>query len=450
MFSHCQLWILTCNFLINQIVGIGFCTKNTIEDAVRKFFLKNKEMILAIIFSFIFIFSPGSGGISIRDVATIVYLCILALLYIFDRKKHIIPHCALTSHVMNNLKPRIPFYYRIASAPRPLDEREYFANAISERDYWDWTFYYASPFKENNVKMVEEIENMYFLKGVATSAFAIIPDCNLFTQDIVAFGYITMHSEKNDGKNFNYPWRIGAENIEYTSMIVYTPYEYKSHGCYVECERYDSDAEIKRKISLIDAKLSAEERAADSYYYIFKTSEDYAQRISGIEKNTFLQRTLSDLNKCSFDLSKRRWRFLSACFDKKSLFYLVALVGYLLSPFTFWNDAFINFPIAYFMAKILEKHVTMSFSWLNVFCYIITNIVGVVMLYVGMLKIFQRTNRPSIFRGLDLVTVAVYSLALFSLTNLLPKVLVLIPDQIKTSIADLWSVLVNLFYYVLP
>ena len=61
------------------------------------------------------------------------------------------------------------------------------------------------------------------------------------------------------------------------------------------------------------------------------------------------------------------------------------LVGYILSPASWWNDLFVNVPLAIIFAKIItillgENYFSLMFS----VGYAITNIVGVLLMKIGI------------------------------------------------------------------
>ena len=63
---------------------------------------------------------------------------------------------------------------------------------------------------------------------------------------------------------------------------------------------------------------------------------------------------------------------------------LLATVGYLLSPLSWWNDLYVNFPMAYGMAwavSLIDKRI---FAVALVVSYWITNIAGLIMLHKGL------------------------------------------------------------------
>jgi hypothetical protein len=45
----------------------------------------------------------------------------------------------------------------------------------------------------------------------------------------------------------------------------------------------------------------------------------------------------------------------------KLLGRMVFFVGWLLSPFTFWNDAFVNIPLSYLSAIVIVKFLRVDF-----------------------------------------------------------------------------------------
>lgn len=55
--------------------------------------------------------------------------------------------------------------------------------------------------------------------------------------------------------------------------------------------------------------------------------------------------------------------------------------GWLLSPFTWWNDAFVNIPLSYLVASGLHAFWSgVPFGWIMLGCYWFTNILGLAMM----------------------------------------------------------------------
>ena len=62
---------------------------------------------------------------------------------------------------------------------------------------------------------------------------------------------------------------------------------------------------------------------------------------------------------------------------------IMTIIGYLLSPLSWWNDAFLNIPIALALAKITSLFVPVSFSILFTIFYWATNVLGFILMYLG-------------------------------------------------------------------
>ena len=63
---------------------------------------------------------------------------------------------------------------------------------------------------------------------------------------------------------------------------------------------------------------------------------------------------------------------------------LVTTVGYFLSPLSWWNDLYVNFPIAYGMAWAVSLIDKQMFAVALIVSYWITNIAGLIMLHKGL------------------------------------------------------------------
>ena len=63
---------------------------------------------------------------------------------------------------------------------------------------------------------------------------------------------------------------------------------------------------------------------------------------------------------------------------------LVATVGYLLSPLSWWNDLYVNVPIAYGLAWLVSLLDRRLLGASMIFFYWITNLVGLLLLHKGL------------------------------------------------------------------
>jgi hypothetical protein len=89
-------------------------------------------------------------------------------------------------------------------------------------------------------------------------------------------------------------------------------------------------------------------------------------------------------------------------------------VGWLLSPFTWWNDAFINIPLSYILASLIFYVIPLPFKWLVIVIYWFTNLVGLFFMYAGGRPfIMSSKNRIMTVTGLILALLAYSAIMLY-------------------------------------
>ena len=72
---------------------------------------------------------------------------------------------------------------------------------------------------------------------------------------------------------------------------------------------------------------------------------------------------------------------------------LIALVGYILSPLSWWNDAFVNLPLAYAFGFVCALFNREFFLPATIFGYWLTNIAGLVLMHHGLRGALHRQRR---------------------------------------------------------
>ena len=98
---------------------------------------------------------------------------------------------------------------------------------------------------------------------------------------------------------------------------------------------------------------------------------------------------------------------------KQSVQSVIFFIGWVLSPLTTWNDLFINVPLSYLIANFLYLFFRPPFKWLLLFSYILTNILGLLFMYVSGKKVIltaesKRKGAVSLILNTALLTLAVY------------------------------------------
>ncbi len=99
---------------------------------------------------------------------------------------------------------------------------------------------------------------------------------------------------------------------------------------------------------------------------------------------------------------------------------VVALVGYMLSPLSWWNDMFVNVPLALVFAWVVSLFYKPAFAACLVVGYWLTNVVGFVLLHKGAQRMFSEKqkgySRRDLFRDIGislLYTVVIVALVKF-------------------------------------
>ena len=96
----------------------------------------------------------------------------------------------------------------------------------------------------------------------------------------------------------------------------------------------------------------------------------------------------------------------------------IFFIGWLLSPLSFWNDTFVNIPVAYLFAHFTWRIFPWSFAWSVIVYYWLTNIVGIILMVVSG-KYLVRT-KGEIYRSviIFIATVVVYTAILIALDHI--------------------------------
>jgi hypothetical protein len=93
----------------------------------------------------------------------------------------------------------------------------------------------------------------------------------------------------------------------------------------------------------------------------------------------------------------------------------IFLIGWLLSPLTFWNDTFINIPLAYLCANLFARYIPCSFLCVVLVFYWISNGLGILIMAISGKRILEEQKGK--VRSLIILfsTILIYSLILIVL-----------------------------------
>ena len=112
---------------------------------------------------------------------------------------------------------------------------------------------------------------------------------------------------------------------------------------------------------------------------------------------------------------------------RKVMGSVVALIGYMLSPLSWWNDMFVNVPLALAFAWVVSLFYKPAFTASLVLGYWLTNVLGFVLMHKGAQQVLAKEEAKYTSRELakDLVVSLLYTLIIVVLV----KVGVLKPIQ---------------------
>ncbi len=90
------------------------------------------------------------------------------------------------------------------------------------------------------------------------------------------------------------------------------------------------------------------------------------------------------------------------------------IIGYILSPASWWNDAFVNIPLAYLIAWLASRlFPTTGFPWLFGGAYLATNVLGMIMMHFSVKPPSKKTL------VIDIIVSVAYTLAIIALSSLI-------------------------------
>ncbi len=105
----------------------------------------------------------------------------------------------------------------------------------------------------------------------------------------------------------------------------------------------------------------------------------------------------------------------------------MGIVGYILSPLSWWNDAFVNIPIAYVCGWLASLAHEQAFLPVFVISYWITNIAGFVLLHKGVEMIARKEGKKNPYSRREFLKDIALSLGYTALIILLVKLNIIKP-----------------------
>ena len=104
---------------------------------------------------------------------------------------------------------------------------------------------------------------------------------------------------------------------------------------------------------------------------------------------------------------------------RKTVGGLTAFIGYMLSPLSWWNDLFVNVPLALAFAWVIGLFSKRAFMPSLVVGYWLTNVLGFILLHKGAEQILSKQPKPYSRRDLakDVAISVLYTLVIVVLVQ---------------------------------
>src|SRR3989338_5409068 len=101
---------------------------------------------------------------------------------------------------------------------------------------------------------------------------------------------------------------------------------------------------------------------------------------------------------------------------KQAAARVIFFIGWILSPMTSWNDAFVNIPLAYLLASLHTKAFPHTFPASIIAYYWLTNATGIVLAYIGGRELAVKEIGKKGIKG-SLLTIILYTVVLALLSS---------------------------------
>lgn len=110
----------------------------------------------------------------------------------------------------------------------------------------------------------------------------------------------------------------------------------------------------------------------------------------------------------------------------------LTLIGFMLSPLSWWNDAFVNFPLALAFACVAGFFYRPSFNAAFVVGYWLTNVAGFVLMRIGGKELLSKSGKIFGWKelGRDVLISLLYTAVIIALIKL--KVMAPLQDAIPS------------------
>lgn len=374
--------------------------KNTLS-----FFKDYRDLILSIIFITLLSLdilgiAPNGEDISYQYyyIITFIFFLTLSIIYSLFKQQNKVNKSTFIKEIKKQLKhTKTPFFIRIINTSFSKDIRS-LPEKIKESKYWDWTFITPSTECNNiicNNLSKELIDEYSDESSIKTSTISITRKAINNNNNYIFFGHIISAVELSKEINFlPDPFEIESNpsySIFFDKLFIFSPqYSNDEQTCSIIKPRIITDSKvIEKKWDQIKHELEKSIDFSCFWNEKLKTKKEHEKVLKIFAEHTSKEcKPYIKLNNPKSLLLKIRNNKIRHKFTHIAFYF-----GLLLSPFTLWNDAFINIPISTIITWLIYQHLEhnqLIYSALFGSTYILTNIIGILIMWLAGKKIFVK------------------------------------------------------------
>lgn len=368
---------------------------------LANFFRKYLEVIIASLLAVYYALEligiipeiPGRYRV-VYFIVLIAFALILGIDFFFKKIKLVKSKENLFDELETNLaKTRIPFIIQVRNID--LEDISFdISKVIGVSNTWNWLY-----FGKNSTcgkicnKFSRELRRTYFSTGknLKTSAIHFLHDYFPGNFSYIFTGYVLGYKEELKDERFGeHPYAVNKKEsyiLKFEKLYeIETGWNMEHEECVIfDSKIIDNEKKVQNKWESIMNEIKSNQRNMNSLSWKMDNSNSFKET-----KNTenILFNETFDCEKNVFVINdKSRTRNLIKFLrNKKIMPKIILFLGWILSPFIFYDDFFVNIPLSLFIAHLGYSNFGFDYTTTSVIAYTITNFLGVFMVIIGLKK----------------------------------------------------------------
>jgi hypothetical protein len=287
--------------------------------------------------------------------------------------------------------------FRNAPFPDLANLVQRLSGAIRQQDWWDWTYLGPHPDCDKLCGgLFDELKQVYMnspeSEEIKTSSVRFLAESSLRRKNLIFMGDVVVGEDRGDPKDFpDSIWSAGiagTHEVDFSKVyVLQSAWRADTSECTI-CSGYVERDPVKiskmweqvhktmrlqlgKSDTLLYKECPPETKERKAFFAKLKT-----HICKGCKSSSFF--VVSPFAGNAFSISRKG---LEGNLWAKSFVFF----GWLLSPLSFYNDTYINVPLALIMSYPIVEFIGWNKIYVTGLAYILTNILGVVLVFIGLL-----------------------------------------------------------------